>query len=279
MTISNEPTAKVDPSVKNGDGRLPASLHIPSYDVIGTSVHAVQFDDVILILEQWIAEGKQAHFVSVANVHVVTEARRNASFREVIEATDLCVPDGTPLIWVGRRHGYPLRRRVYGPDLLIEFCRSTAHRGYRHFFYGGAPGVADNLAQQLQTKFPGVAIAGTYSPPFRPLTPEEDAGAVRMINEADPDVLWVGLGAPKQERWIYEHLPVLRVPAVLAVGQAFDIHSGRVRPAPAWMANHGLEWLYRLVKEPRRLWRRYLVYNTEFLCYLLLDSLSPRRGN
>ncbi len=277
MTSPNEPVAKAEHSIDQVEGR-PAFV-VPSFDVVGTRVHAVQFDDVIRIIEQWIAEGKRAHFVSVANAHVVTEARRNPSFRAVIDASDLCVPDGSPLIWVGRRRGYRLARRVYGPDLLIEFCSSTAHRGYRHFFYGGAPGVAEQLGERLQTMFPGVLVAGTYSPPFRPLTPEEDATAVQLINDANPDVLWVGLGAPKQERWIYDHLPRLRVPAVLAVGQAFDIQSGRVRPAPAWMAEHGLEWLYRLAKEPRRLWRRYLLYNSEFLCYLLLDYLHPRRSN
>jgi len=250
---------------------LPAML--PSFSVLGVRVHAVQMDDAIATIEQWIASDRQTHFVSAATVHVVMESRRDRTYREAMLGADLCLPDGTPLLWIGRKRGYQLASRVYGPDLMFEFCRRTADKGYRHFFYGGAPGVPQQLASELKRRFPELVVAGAYSPPFRTLTIDEDAEVVRMINQAAPDLLWVGLGAPKQEKWIHYHRHSIQVPAMLAVGQAFDIHSGRVKQAPAWMSNYGLEWLYRLAKEPRRLWRRYLIYNAQFVCLVAAESL------
>ena len=175
------------------------------------------------------------------------------------------------------QRGYSLKQRVYGPDLLLDFCRETNEKAYRHFFYGGAPGVPEALAAKLKCQFPLLEVAGTYSPPVRPLTPEEDAGIVDMINRAKADVLWVGLGCPKQECWMYEHREQLRVPVLVGVGQAFDLHAGRLKQAPAWMRGHGLEWLYRLLAEPRRLWRRYLIYNSEFVFSALLEFLGARK--
>jgi N-acetylglucosaminyldiphosphoundecaprenol N-acetyl-beta-D-mannosaminyltransferase len=173
--------------------------------------------------------------------------------------------------------GHSLKQRVYGPDLLLDFCRETSTKAYRHFFYGGASGVPEALAAKLKCQFPILEVAGTYSPPFRPLTPEEDASIVDMINRAEADVLWVGLGCPKQECWMYEHREKLRVPVLVGVGQAFDLHAGRLKQAPAWMRGHGLEWLFRLLAEPRRLWRRYLIYNSEFVFSALLEFLGARK--
>jgi N-acetylglucosaminyldiphosphoundecaprenol N-acetyl-beta-D-mannosaminyltransferase len=183
-------------------------------------------------------------------------------------------PDGMPIVWAGRKRGYELPRRVYGPDLMHDFCEATAKKEYRHFFYGGAPGVPEELAENLVRKFPGMQIVGMYSPPFRPLTLQEDQEATRMINDARPDVLWVGLGCPKQEKWAFAHLSTLNVPVIAAVGQAFDIYANRVGQAPAWMRNNGLEWLYRLATNPRRLWKRYLVYNSQFLLYLAAERMG-----
>jgi N-acetylglucosaminyldiphosphoundecaprenol N-acetyl-beta-D-mannosaminyltransferase len=157
--------------------------------------------------------------------------------------------------------------------LLLAFCEESAGRGYRHFFYGGEPGVAERLAESLKTRFPGLKVVGTCSPPFRPLSANEDAEMVEMINRAKPDVLWVGLGAPKQERWMHEHKGRLRVPVLVGVGAAFDMLSGRRKQAPRLLREHGLEWFFRLLQEPRRLWRRYLVYGSKFIAYLLLESL------
>jgi N-acetylglucosaminyldiphosphoundecaprenol N-acetyl-beta-D-mannosaminyltransferase len=180
-----------------------------------------------------------------------------------------------PLVWVGRATGHDVER-VCGPDLmpaLIDRARAT---GARHFFYGGAPGVAERLAEKLGERYPGMIMAGTYSPPFRALTPEEDAAEVALINAAQPDFVWVGLGAPKQDLWVARQRPHLTAAALLAVGAAFDFHSGGLRRAPAWMQQRGLEWLYRLYAEPRRLARRYLVTNTRFVVLLIREASSRR---
>jgi len=244
-----------------------------SLNILGVRVDAVQIPDVIKEMGKWISQRDRPHYIAVANVHVVMEARHDPSFKKVLEEADLCVPDGMPLIWVGRLRGHKLQRRVYGPDLLLEFCRETQEMGYRHYFYGGAPGVPEELSEKLKGQFPQLNVAGVCSPPFRPMTAEEDARQVEMINQATPDVLWVGLGCPKQERWMREHRDRLRVPVLVGVGQAFDIHSGRSKQAPKWLREHGLEWLYRLLCEPRRLWRRYLLYNSEFIFWESLELL------
>jgi N-acetylglucosaminyldiphosphoundecaprenol N-acetyl-beta-D-mannosaminyltransferase len=249
----------------------------PEYRVLGTRIHAVQIPDATRIIERWIAERGRSHTVAAANVHMMVTAKRDALFRAGLNGSDLVAPDGMPLVWLGRRNGFKLKRRCYGPDLMLEFCQTTHSRGYRHFFYGGAPGVADELASKLKARFPGMVIAGTYSPPFRTLSSQEDEDTVRLINQSRADVLWVGLGCPKQEWWMFEHHERLEIPAVLGVGQAFDIHTGRAHQAPRWMQNHGLEWLFRLVSDPRRLWRRYVIYNTEFIACLALQRLGLKR--
>lgn len=164
--------------------------------------------------------------------------------------------------------------RVYGPDLMLALCERSLEKGYRHFFYGGAPGVPERLAERLGARFPGLRVVGTFSPPFRPLTLEEDEKVVRMINGASPDILWVGLGAPKQERWMAEHRDRLRVPVMIGVGAAFDFYAGVKRQAPRWMQRAGLEWLFRLCQEPRRLWRRYLLNIPRFLCLVAAQELG-----
>jgi len=262
--------AEVEASAGTGDGR-------DCFKVLGVRVDAVQIPEVVAQMEQWISSGARGHFISVTNVHMVMEALYNPSFKKILERADLSVPDGMPLIWLGRWRGYPLGRRVYGPDLLSDFCRETHRKGYSHFFYGGAPGVAEKAAKTLNDWFPMLKVVGTYSPPFRALTPEEDKQVVEMISRAAPDVLWVGLGCPKQESWMYEHRDQLQVPVMVGVGQAFDIYGGRSRQAPRWMREHGLEWLFRLWQEPRRLWRRYLLYNVGFIYRLFLEFVGLRR--
>ncbi len=242
-----------------------------SYPVLGVRVHAVQIPDVISRMEDWISSRNNCHFIAVMNAHSVVEARRDASFKEVLNSADLAVPDGMPLVWLGRLRGYLLRHRVYGPDLFLSFCQATREKGYGHFLYGGAHGVSEKLAEGLRILFPSIKVVGTYSPPFRCLTSEEERRVTEMINNADPQVLWVGLGCPKQERWMYEHRNTLRVPVMVGIGQAFDIYTGRLRQAPRWMREHGLEWSFRLMQEPGRLWRRYLFYNAQFIYCTLLE--------
>jgi N-acetylglucosaminyldiphosphoundecaprenol N-acetyl-beta-D-mannosaminyltransferase len=244
------------------------------FKVLGVHVNAVQIPDVIAQMENWIAERTGCHFIAVTGMHGVTEAQHDPGFKQILNSADLVVPDGMPLVWLGRRQGHRLQRRVYGPELMQTFCLATGPK-YRHFFYGGIPGVATLVAEVLQNKC-GTKVVGNYSPSFRPLSNEEDEEIVSLINAAEPNILWIGLSTPKQERWMYAHRPKLRVPVVVGVGAAFDLNSGRIRQAPTWMREHGLEWSYRLLREPRRLWRRYLVYGSEFLCKVALELLSLR---
>lgn len=248
------------------------------FTVLGIRFHAIQIPDVIRTVEGWIEEKISGNCVCVSNVHSVIEARFTPVFKKVLNSAALCVPDGMPIVWLGRYFGFSLRRRVYGPDLLLEFFRSTQSEGYRHFFYGGAPGIPEALAKNLMDLYPGVRIVGVYSPPFRSLSISEDTAVVEMINRADPDVLWVGLGCPKQEMWMHEHRERLNARAIVGIGQAFAIHAGALRQAPEWMRDHGLEWLFRLLREPGRLWKRYLVYNSMFLVLVMLQLLHIKKG-
>ncbi len=243
-----------------------------TFDVLGVRTHAMQLEEVVAQMQEWIRERDGCHSIAATSMHGVVEAQHDSSFKDVLNATDLVVPDGMPLVWLGRRQGHALRRRVYGPDLLLAFCGESAGQGHRHFFYGGESGVAERLAESLKTRFPGLNVVGTCSPPFRPPSAKEDEEMVEMIGRVAPDVLWVGLGAPKQERWMHEHKARLRVPVLVGVGAAFDILSGGRKQAPRWMRERGLEWLFRLMQEPRRLWRRYLVYGAHFIAYVTLKS-------
>jgi N-acetylglucosaminyldiphosphoundecaprenol N-acetyl-beta-D-mannosaminyltransferase len=247
------------------------------FEVLGTRIDAVQIPDVIAQMERWIFERGSPRYIAVTGMHGVTEAESNSGFRRVLEEAALVVPDGMPLVWLGRRQGFHLARRVYGPELLEEFCRATVSRGYRHFFYGGASGVAGQLAAKLQDQFPGMRIAGTYSPPFRMLTAEEDQSIAEHVNASQADVLWVGLSTPKQERWMHAYRKKLNVPVLVGVGAAFDFHTGRVAQAPYWMREHGMEWLFRLLQEPQRLWRRYLFGGSRFVFLVLLEFAGLKR--
>lgn len=249
----------------------------PSFNVLGVRVDAVQIPDVVARMEDWIRRRGACRYIAVTDMHSLMQAQHAAGFKEILANADLVVPDGFPLVWLGRRKGFALRRRVYGPELMERFCAETIARGHRHYLYGGAPGVAEDLAKRLTARFPGLRIAGSYCPPFRPLTREEDEEVVSRINETRPDIVWVGLGAPKQERWMAEHRGRLSASILVGVGAAFDFHTGRVAQAPRWMREHGLEWLFRLSREPGRLWRRYLIYGTEFVALILLESLGFKK--
>lgn len=252
-----------------------AQVKIPSYRVLDVRVDAVQIPDAIKIIESWIDERGPAKYVAVTGMHGVSVSREDAEFGNILSHAGLVVPDGMPLVWLGRWQGFKhMKRRVYGPELMETFCRETGSK-YRHFFYGGAPGVADALARAEQQRH-GIQIAGTYCPPFRRLSEKEERDVQTLIANTRPDVLWVGLSTPKQERWMYEHRNTLQVPVMLGVGAAFDLNIGRLKQAPAWMRENGLEWLFRLCAEPKRLWERYIINGSKFLWAVCVEHLLPR---
>jgi N-acetylglucosaminyldiphosphoundecaprenol N-acetyl-beta-D-mannosaminyltransferase len=177
----------------------------------------------------------------------------------------LNTPDGMPMVWMGKLQGFSQMDRVYGPDLMLRVCEWTQTRGYKHFLYGGGPGVADELQRRLVQRFPALKIVGTYTPPFRPLSAEEEEQLAARVRESKPDIFWVGLSTPKQEKFMADHWQRLDATLFFGVGAAFDFHAGRVRQAPRWMQRSGLEWLFRLVCEPKRLWKRYFKNNPVFI--------------
>jgi N-acetylglucosaminyldiphosphoundecaprenol N-acetyl-beta-D-mannosaminyltransferase len=246
------------------------------YQVIGTPIAAVTFDGALRLLADAPADQRRIH-VHFCTVHSLVEAVDDPVLREAFAAPDsLALPDGMPVAWVGRAQGNVVER-VCGPDVMPALLDRSRARGSRHYFYGGAPGVADLLAERMRATYPGLEVVGTHSPPYRALSAEEDAADVELINAAGPDYVWVGLGAPKQDLWAARMRPHLNAAVVLAVGAAFDFHSGGLRRAPAWMQRLGLEWLYRLAAEPRRLAGRYLVTNSRFLALLVRSRWATRR--
>jgi N-acetylglucosaminyldiphosphoundecaprenol N-acetyl-beta-D-mannosaminyltransferase len=239
-------------------------------NVLGVGISAINMGTALASIDDWIARREQ-HYVCVTTVHGVMACQSDPELRQIFNRSGLTTPDGMPLVWLNWLGGQRHVGRVYGPDLMLTLCESSRLRGYRHFLYGGVEGVAETLAARLTERFPGLKIVGTYTPPFRPLTAEEDARVVEMINDASPDVVWVGISTPKQERWMAAHVGHLSAPVMIGVGAAFDFHIGRVRQAPGWMQGVGLEWLFRLSQEPRRLWRRYLLNNPVFVASVLLQ--------
>jgi N-acetylglucosaminyldiphosphoundecaprenol N-acetyl-beta-D-mannosaminyltransferase len=250
---------------------LPARVNI-----LGVGVSALTLPQAVTILEAWIA-GSTPQYVCVTGVHGVMESQRDQELRRIHNEAGLVTPDGMPLVWISRLKGHTNVGRVYGPDLMLAFCETSERKGYRHFLYGGGEGVAELLASRLKERFPGLAIVGTYCPPFRALEPDEDDEAVRRINQARPDIIWVGLSTPKQERWMRAHVGRITAPALVGVGAAFDFHAGLKRQAPRWIQHSGFEWLFRLAAEPRRLWRRYLYNNPRFIFLVALQALGLRR--
>jgi N-acetylglucosaminyldiphosphoundecaprenol N-acetyl-beta-D-mannosaminyltransferase len=236
--------------------------------VLGVGISAITMEQALAEITRWV-ETREQHYVCVTGVHGVIESQRDPELRRIHNRSGLTTPDGIPMVWAGRHAGATHMERVCGPDLMPAVCALAAERGWTSYFYGGAEGVAERLAARLTARFPGLQVAGRMSPPFRPLTPDEDRLVVQRINGAQPDLVWVGLSTPKQERWMAAHVGRLRAPVLLGVGAAFDLHAGLTRQAPSWMQRSGLEWLYRLYREPRRLWRRYLRNNPTFVLAIL----------
>jgi len=250
-----------------------------SFRVLGIPISLVDLDAALSQIEHWITQREgRPHYVVCADSHVVMECRRDPLLMRAVESAGLVLADGMPLVWLARMRGHSQKDRVTGSDVLLNFCELAQQRGYTSFFYGGAKGVPEKLAQRLKEHFPGLRIVGTYSPPFRPLTPDEDRNVRTMIESAAPDILWIGLQCPKQEKWIYRRKDELPVPVSVCIGAAFDFCSGRIRRAPKWMQRWGLEWLHRLLREPRRLWYRYLVLGPQFVLLNSREILRVKMG-
>lgn len=241
-------------------------------NILGVRVDALDMPRALDTIDGWIANGER-HYVCIRDVHGVMACQKDEALRRIHTEAGMVTPDGMPLVWLSRRLGHPETNRVCGPDFMLELCDHSRARGYRHFLYGGAPGVVEDLKANLEARYPGLQVVGAYSPPFRPLSEEEDAAIVAKINDAKPDIVWVGLSSPKQEYWMSAHKGRIAAAAMIGVGAAFDFHAGRQKRAPLWMQRNGLEWSYRLMSEPRRLWRRYLVMAPRFLMLLAREEL------
>ena len=243
-------------------------------DVAGVPFDFVLMAQVIDAVEQWRRRGNRSYIV-LTNPHSVMLCRRDEQMRRATLSAGLTLPDGVGVVLAAELLGYGRQHRVTGPALMLDLCERGRERGLRHFFYGGSEGVADELARRMTRDFPGLTVAGTMCPPFRPLSDAEDQAAVDAINATKPDVVWVGLGAPKQEKWMREHLGRIQATAMIGVGAAFDFHSGNVPWAPWWVRHFGVEWAYRLALEPRRMWRRNLD-SPIFLAHVLMQAAGQR---
>lgn len=244
-------------------------------DVLGVEVSAIAMDDAVATIERWIRDGRR-EYVCVTGVHGVMECRRDPLLQWIHNRAGMVTPDGMPLVYFLRLTGKTNTERVYGPDLMRTLTAVSGRRGYRQFYYGGDTGVAETLRATLAEAVPGLQVVGTLSPPFRPLTSAEDDAIVAAINAARPDIVWVGLSTPKQERWMAQHRGRIDAPVMIGVGAAFDFLAGTKRQAPRWMQRHALEWLFRLCSEPRRLWRRYACIVPSFL--ILATGALVRRA-
>ena len=238
----------------------------------------LDYDGAARRIEGMIESGERG-YVCHAAVNTLMNAHRDPEARRALDGAAMVLPDGMPVVWALRSFGEPISDRVYGPDLMLIECARLVERGARHFLYGGRDGDATSaLAAALRERFPGIAIAGSWTPPFRDLTDAEDAEVAELIDASDTDVVWVGTGSPRQERWMARMRPRLRAPVLVGVGAAFDFHAGILAQAPRWMQGRGLEWLYRLSREPRRLGPRYLRDNPAFLALWARQWVHERRS-
>lgn len=245
-------------------------------NVLGTRINLVQIPEVIACISGWIENKERGNYIVVSNAYDVVTGKKDEKVRCAVNSSSLSIPDGISLVLLAKLNGCFINKRAYGPDLMFEFLKLAEKKGYSNFFYGTTSATLNSLISNLKFKFPALKIAGSYAPPFRPLTEAEDGEIVSIINSASPDIVWIGLGTPKQQLWMYEHRNKLRVPAMVGVGAAFDFLAGTKPQAPRWIRDNGFEWLFRLVTEPNRLWRRYLVNGTLFICYAVIELFLNR---
>jgi N-acetylglucosaminyldiphosphoundecaprenol N-acetyl-beta-D-mannosaminyltransferase len=247
-------------------------------NVLGVGVHAIDMATAVGVIQDALSEGRKG-YVCLTGVHGVMEAQRDPGFHKVLDQALLVAPDGMPTVWVGKAQGHAQMSRVYGPDLMREIGRRSVGRRTTHFLYGGNSGVAEKLRDNLEKWYPGIRIVGIHTPPFRPLLPDEQREIEEEIARLCPDIVWVGMSTPKQERFMEENIERFTCGLMIGVGAAFDVHTGNLRDAPPWMKQAGLQWLHRLFQEPRRLGKRYLVNNPAFLWRIALQLTGLRRYN
>jgi N-acetylglucosaminyldiphosphoundecaprenol N-acetyl-beta-D-mannosaminyltransferase len=245
-------------------------------NVLAVGIHPVNMQSALSIVETQI-KSETKGYVCLAGVHGVMEAQRDPVLKSIFAKALLVAPDGMPTVWIGHLQGFHSMKRVFGPELMIEVIRRTEFRDCIHFFCGGEPGVAEMLRSTMLEKFPWVKIAGTYSPPFRAMTAIEEREFFELIHSLQPDIIWVGLSTPKQERFMAHYLPILDTKLMIGVGAAFLFHTGAIRDSPKWVKHAGLQWLHRLFQEPSRLWKRYLLNNPLFIFYSMLQIIGLKR--
>jgi N-acetylglucosaminyldiphosphoundecaprenol N-acetyl-beta-D-mannosaminyltransferase len=238
--------------------------------VVSVGISTTSYAEVADLCTRWAAERRvlpcaRARYICVTSVHGIILARKDPEIAGFLNGADIATPDGMPVVWALRSFGHNNQQRVYGPTLMLEICGRAAAHTHRIFLYGGREDTLTALEERLTQRFPGLQIAGAYSPPFRELTSQEETAIQARIRESDADIVFVGISTPKQERWMHEHRQCFPGVTLIGVGAAFDFHAGRVPQAPGWMQRNGLEWLFRLMAEPARLWRRYLVTTPQFL--------------
>jgi N-acetylglucosaminyldiphosphoundecaprenol N-acetyl-beta-D-mannosaminyltransferase len=245
-------------------------------EVLGTPVSALTMDEAVATIDECIRRGERK-YVCTIDVHALVESHFESDVQDIYRSAAIAAPDGMPLVWLLHHSGYHAADRICGPDLMPAVFRQSQQRGYRHFLYGSSDATLLSLQQKLNQEFPGVKIVGHYAPPFRPLTREEERDVDRILNAADPDIVWVGLGAPKQDRWMAAHRHALNAPMLIGVGAAFDMIAGRVKRAPRLIQRTGCEWIFRMAQEPGRLSKRYFKSNLWFAIMLARRSRRPPR--
>lgn len=245
-------------------------------NVLGVGIHGVNLQSAVAFMESAVVNGRRG-YVCVTDVRAVIEAQNDPAYLKVLNDSFLTVSDGRPAVWIGRAQGCSQMNQVAGPDLILKFCELSSLKGYTHFFYGGAPGVAATLKDVLSRRYPGLKVVGTYTPPFRPLAMSEERELSQLFARLKPDVTWIGLGAPKQEFFMAQYLNRFDTTLMVGVGAAFDMHTGRICDAPQWIKPLGLAWVHRLIQEPGRLWKRYLKCNPRFVCAVTLQLLGAKK--
>lgn len=244
-------------------------------NILGVKITITNLQLACQAIAGWIQERRKT-YICVAPVSTIVDCQRDDEYLKIINSAGMTTPDGMPLVWIGKLRGNKIIQRTYGPDLMLAMCDFSQPRGYRHYFYGGSQETNTHLIQNLQRKFPHLTIVGGFAPPFQDLKQKENEDIIKHINNTNPDILWIGLGSPKQDYWMYNHRERLNVPVMIGVGAAFDFLAGTKRQAPQWMRKIGLEWFFRLCCEPKRLWRRYLFGNTIFIYFLIKEALTRR---